>query len=74
MMFVMFIYEDIQWGDSGTTIGFNAGDQVQSFTLPESMTTEGVLDLEITSNVGVPGLYVFRVDEATIDTPGTRGK
>ena len=61
--FVMFLYEDIQWGDAGTTVGFNAGDQLQFITIPESFTTEGILNLESTSNVGIPGVYIFRVDE-----------
>ena len=61
--FVMFLYEDIQWGSAQTTIGFNAGDRSQSITLPESLTTESILNLENTSNVGVPGVYIFRVDQ-----------
>ena len=64
--FVMFLYEDIQWGSAETTIGFNAGDRFQSITLPESLTTEGVLNLDITSNVGIPGVYVFRVDQSIV--------
>ena len=63
MTFVMFLYEDIQWGSAQTTIGFNAGDRSQSITLPESLTTEGVLNLENTTNVGFPGVYIFRVDQ-----------
>ena len=64
MTYVMFLYEDIQWGSAQTTIGFNAGDRSQSITLPESLTTEGVLNLENTTNVGIPGVYIFRVDQA----------
>ena len=63
--FVMFLYEDIQWGSAQTTIGFNAGDRFQSITLPESLTTEGVLNLENSSNVEIPGVYIFRVDQST---------
>ena len=70
MTFVMFNYEDIQWGRAETTVGFNAGDQLQFITLPEPLTAEGVLNLENTSNVGIPGVYIFRVDQ-TIDVPGT---
>ena len=62
--FVMFLYEDIQWGSAQTTIGFNAGDQSQSITLSESLTTEGVLNLDNTTNVGIPGVYIFRVDQS----------
>ena len=64
--FVMFLYEDIQWGSAQTTIGFNAGDRFQSITLPESQTIEGVLNLESTTNVGIPGVYIFRVDQAIL--------
>ena len=63
MTFVMFLYEDIQWGSAQTTIGFNAGDRSQFITLPESLTAEGVLNLENTTNVGIPGVYIFRVDQ-----------
>ena len=61
--FVMFLYEDIQWANFVTSIGFNAGDREESITLPESLTTEGVLNLENTTNVGIPGVYIFRVDQ-----------
>ena len=67
--FVTFLYEDIQWGDAETTIGFNAGDQLQAITPPESLTTEGVLNLENTTNVGIPGVYIFRVDQS-LDVQG----
>ncbi len=67
--FVAFLYEDIQWGSSDTTIGFNAGDQVRSFTLPESGAVDDVLNLESTSNVGIPGTYIFRVDGDEIVLP-----
>ena len=61
-MFVMFLYHDIQWS-SGTTIGFNAGDGLHYYTIPESLTTDGVLNLDNTSNVGIPGMYIYRVDQ-----------
>jgi hypothetical protein len=61
----MFLYEDIQWGDSDTSIGFNAGDGERFFTL----MTAGVLDLESSSNVGIPGTFLFRVDQA-VEVPG----
>jgi hypothetical protein len=67
--FVLFLYEDIQWGSSHNVIGFNAGDQERSYTLPESWTTNAILNLESTSNVGIPGAYIFRVDQTTITAP-----
>ena len=62
--FVMFLYEDMQWGSAQTRIGFNAGDTLQSITLTESLIIDDVLNLENTSNVGIPGVYIFRVDQA----------
>ena len=58
----MFLYHDIQWS-SGTTIGFNAGDGLHYITIPESLTADGVLNLDSTSNVGIPGMYIYRVDQ-----------
>lgn len=65
--YVLFIYEDIQWPSFGSlstvTIGFNAGDGTRSYTLPESFSSNDILNLESTSNVGRPGTYIFRVDQ-----------
>ena len=58
----MFLYHDIQWS-SHTTIGFNAGDGVHHYTVPESLTADNVLNLDNTSNVGIPGMYIYRVDQ-----------
>ena len=79
--FVTFLYNDIQWttGDaSGGTggfggtpaqVGFNAGDGT-FFSLQGSQTA-AIVDIEGTTNVGVPGQYTFRVDEAEIVSPRT---
>ena len=61
--FILCIYQDIEWGSEDTTIGFNLGDGITSFTLPESTTTDGVLMLENSTNVGIPGTFIFRADE-----------
>ena len=58
----MFLYHDIQWSRR-TTIGFNAGDRVHYYTVPESLTANSVLNLDNTSNVGIPGMYIYRVDQ-----------
>ena len=47
-------------------IGFNSGNS--SYMLPGGLT-EAVIDIETTSNVGVAGLYVFRVDQDDIIHP-----
>ena len=61
---MIFLYHDIQWS-SGPIIGFNALNGVNSFTytVPESLTADGVLNLDNTSNVGIPGIYIYRVDQ-----------
>ena len=58
----MFLYHEIQ-RSVVTIIGFNAGDGVNYFTVPESLTTDSVLNLVHTSNVGIPGMYIYRVDQ-----------
>ena len=75
--YALFLYEDIQWttsSDSGgvgglggnpAIVGFNAGDGVRSVEIPDSNTNE-IVNIETTSNIGVPGLWVFRVDEQEI--------
>ena len=58
--FVFFIYGDIQWSD-GANIGFNAGDGVKFFMDPGALTHQ-TLNIDEGSNVGVTGLYIYRVD------------
>ena len=61
--FVIFQYDDIQWtSSSGAALaGINVGDGVNHVTIPGSRTSS-ILDIEETSNVGVPGVWIFRVD------------
>ena len=56
----MFLYGDIQWGGSRALAGINAGDRVNHITIPGSRTSR-MLDIEETSNVGVAGMWIFRV-------------
>ena len=79
--FVLFLYESITWttgdasGGSGgfggtpAQVGFNAGDGIRFATVPGSRSTD-IADVEETSNVGVPGLWIYRVDEEDITTGG----
>ena len=61
--FVIFVYDDIQWAsDDGALAGINAGDGVNHITLPGSLTSR-ILDIEETSNVGNPGVWIFKVGE-----------
>ena len=73
--FAIFLYLDdgIQWttGDSsggangvgGTEaqVGYDAGDGVNYHSVPGSMTPS-IIDIETTSNVGIAGMYIFRLD------------
>ena len=81
--FVIYLYADgmIQWttGDvSGGTggfggtpaqVGFNAGSGNRSATVPESRT-DAIVNIDTTSNIRVPGLWVFRVDGENVDEGG----
>ena len=80
--FVAFLYADglIQWttgdasggsngfGGTEAQVGFNAGDGVRFFSINDSQTP-AIVNIETTSNVGVPGLWMFRVDQNSIATP-----
>ena len=67
--FVLFIYADIQWPRSGrVNIGFNAGDGVRSYMLP--LAFSGLeITVENTSNIDLPGVYMFRVDGSQVQLP-----
>ena len=68
--YVFFIYYDIQWaGFLGTQLGFGAGDGIHSFRLPEAFNTLAILNLESTTNIDIPGHYLFRVDAVQIIQP-----
>ena len=69
--YVLFLYRDIQWGDAGTSVGFNAGDGVRGFNVPEAFGDFDILSLESTSNVGLeyPGVHMYRVDQSGVIQP-----
>ena len=67
MTFVFFIYHDIQWGVDAN-IGFNAGDGMRSFMLPGALTNQ-VLNIDGGSNVGMTGVYIYRVDCSVLIGP-----
>ena len=60
--FVMFLYADgeIQW-TNGALAGINAGDGVNSITIPGSLTPS-IINITQTTNVGIPGVWMFQVD------------
>ena len=65
---MIFLYGDIQWSSGRTTIGFNSGNQEQFLNV--FINSENFLDIENTSNVDIPGIYAFRVDQDLIIEPG----
>ena len=67
MTFVFFIYGDIQWG-TGAIIGFIPRDVTWSFWVPGSQTNQ-TLNIDEGSNVGVTGVYIYRVDLCSVLGP-----
>jgi len=63
MSFVFFVYDEIEWGFAN--IGFNAGDNRRSFMAPGSLTSQ-TRNFESGSNVNIPGLYIYRVDQRLV--------
>ena len=75
--FVMFLYADglMEWslGNSAhAQAGFNSGDG-RELTIDGSLT-EAIVNIDRTSNIDVPGKYLFRVDDATIEATPPREK
>ena len=66
--FVIFLYADgkIQWTDENnrTVAGINAGDGINSITIPGS-ETPSIINITQTSNVGIPGVWMFKVGKGT---------
>ena len=60
----MFLYADIQWTSYyyGSLAGIDAGDGFNHVTIPESRTLN-ILNIEETSNVGIPGVWIFKIGE-----------
>uniref|UniRef100_A0A8C7E2J2 Alpha-tectorin n=1 Tax=Naja naja TaxID=35670 RepID=A0A8C7E2J2_NAJNA len=78
--FAMFNYEEINWttgtasgGDPLTGLGgvmaqagFNGGNSTNYFSIPGSRTPD-IVNIEETTNVNVPGCWVFKIDGREID-------
>ncbi|NXS59617.1 TECTA protein, partial [Brachypteracias leptosomus] len=76
MSFIILNYGDIQWttgtasdGDPETGLGgtpahagFNSGDDTNFYNIPGSQT-DAIINITKTSNVKVPGRWVFQVDD-----------
>ena len=61
--FVLYLYSNIEWGVAN--IGFNAGDNMRSFMVPGALTSL-TRNIENGSNVDIPGLYIYRVDQRLV--------
>ena len=64
--FVFFLYSNIERGVAN--IGFNAGDNMRSFVVPGARTFQ-TRNIENESNVNIPGLYIYRVDQRLVFDP-----
>ena len=76
--FAMFLYDDggIEWttgdrsggvnglGGNEAVAGISAGDGVNVITIPGSLTPS-IIDIDNTSNVGIPGVWMFKVGTGT---------
>ena len=77
--FVILLYADdgIQWttgdtsggsngfGGTPAQVGFNAGDENRFAVVPASRMHD-IVNIEETSNVGTPGIWIYRVDQNAI--------
>ncbi|KAM9127885.1 sushi, nidogen and EGF-like domain-containing protein 1 isoform 3-T3 [Pangshura tecta] len=84
LSFTIFNYESITWttgmhassggdfaglGGIAAQAGFNAGDGKRYFNIPGSRTDD-IVDVEMSTNVGIPGRWVFRIDDAQVQVGG----
>ncbi len=67
LSFVTFLYEDIQWSDGNAYAGFFHGYYGLIEFIPGS--NSDARNLPTTSNVGVPGMWMYRVDSQDIIMP-----
>ena len=60
----MFLYADVQWPTYayGALAGINAGDSFNFATVFGSRTSN-IANIEETSNIGIPGIWIFKIGE-----------
>ena len=63
--YVIFIYEDLQWGANEAVAGINAGDGTNFILIPGSLSPN-ISNITETSNVDDPGVWIFEVDLGTL--------
>ena len=80
----MYADGEIQWttgvasggvnglGGTPAQVGFNAGDGVNFAIVPASRTPD-IINIDTTSNVGIPGVWIFQVNEARIAIANGKG-
>lgn len=61
---MLFLYGDIQWEGTSTSVGFNSRNVDSFYDLRDTRT-----DLETLSNIGRPGIFVFKVEQELIQLP-----
>ena len=52
------------FGGTEALAGINVGDGVNSITIPGSLTPS-IINVTYTSNVGIPGVWMYKVGEGT---------
>ena len=50
-------------------VGFNAGDGLRYFSVPGSRQA-AIVNVETTTNVGLPGRWMFRIDDVSVEAGG----
>ncbi|PIO72413.1 Nidogen-like protein [Teladorsagia circumcincta] len=70
MTFAQMLYKDMQWGD-GAEAAIMTNDISSSVSLPGS-GTQGIEQLTQLSNVGQPGIWLFRIESRPSPIPSTR--
>ena len=60
-MFALYLYGDIQWSNSGRALAGYIVRNRQHYTINGSFSVT-IQDIESTTNVGKPGLWVFQID------------
>ena len=80
--YAIFLYADglIQWttgdndggvdglGGTPAQVGFNRGDAAGTFTAISASRMSDIIDIALTSNVKIPGVWIFRISDAEIAT------
>ena len=59
----------LSYGTVLLQVGFNAGDGERYFSVPGSRTAS-IVDVETTSNVGLAGRWMFRIDDVSVEAGG----